>query len=193
VSGVGTGRRSLRLLLLVGGLLLLLVAGAGYATVRTGTPALRATGPTRVTGTEASAVFSIADRRIRQVRYRDRGVLDYRFRLTNAERLPIKVRLAARQQGSRLFRIVGLEGPGGSGAVTLPGHGSRSVHLRLRMGGCESLSARAGSFASSVLLRTERLGIAVGVVRVQLPEEIHTGSPREAFCPNSTADSRSPG
>ena len=26
-----------------------------------------------------------------------------------------------------------------------------------------------------------------------LPEEIHTGSPREAFCPDSTATSRPPG
>ncbi len=40
----------------------------------------------------------------------------------------------------------------------MPANGSREVHLLLRMGGCESLSARAGSFASSVLVRTERLG-----------------------------------
>ena len=27
----------------------------------------------------------------------------------------------------------------------------------------------------------------------ELPEEVHTGSPREAFCPRATADSRPPG
>ena len=75
----------------------------------------------------------------------------------------------------------------------MPAHGSREVHLLLRMGGCESLSARAGSFASSVLVRTERMGISSGSVPVRLPEELHTGSPREAFCPNSTAESRPPG
>ena len=26
-----------------------------------------------------------------------------------------------------------------------------------------------------------------------IPEEVHTGSPREAFCPNATATSRPPG
>jgi len=31
------------------------------------------------------------------------------------------------------------------------------------------------------------------VVLVTLPEEVHTGSPREAFCPEATASSRSPG
>ena len=30
-------------------------------------------------------------------------------------------------------------------------------------------------------------------VSVTLPEELHTGSPREAFCPNSTATSRPAG
>ena len=31
------------------------------------------------------------------------------------------------------------------------------------------------------------MGISSGSVLVRLPEEVHTGSPREAFCPNSTA------
>jgi hypothetical protein len=30
-------------------------------------------------------------------------------------------------------------------------------------------------------------------VTLRLPEELHTGSPREAFCPESTATSRPPG
>ena len=56
------------------------------------------------------------------------------------------------------------------------------------MGGCESLSARAGAFVTEVVVRTDR-----GDTSVPLPEELHTGSPREAFCPNSTATSRPPG
>ena len=96
----------------------------------------------------------------------------------------------ARRPALRLRRA---RGTGGRERFSVPGHGSREVRLLLRMGGCESLSARAGSFASSVLVRTERMGISTGSVRVELPEEIHTGSPREAFCPNSTAKSRPPG
>jgi hypothetical protein len=194
VSGVARGRRRLRLGLAALGVGVVLVAGAGYAAVRTTEPALRAEGPTAVSGTEASATFSVADRRIRQVRYRDRATLDYEFRLTNAEALPVTVTgIDPRQGNSRLFGYVALEGPDGDGPITVPARGSSQVHLLLRMGGCESLSARAGSFASSVLVRTERMGIPSGSVRIRLPEEVHTGSPREAFCPNSTARSRPSG
>ena len=66
--------------------------------------------------------------------------------------------------------------------------------LRLRMESCEHLSARAGSFATEAVLRTTRAGGLVDeAVTVTLPEEVHTGSPREAFCPRSTASSRPPG
>jgi hypothetical protein len=61
------------------------------------------------------------------------------------------------------------------------------------MHGCETLSARAGSFATQVDLNTTRAGFMDDVVHVTLPEQLHTGSPREAFCPNSTASSRPPG
>jgi hypothetical protein len=61
------------------------------------------------------------------------------------------------------------------------------------MGGCETLSARAGSFVTEVALATERMGVVSDDVTVALPEEVHTGSPREAFCPNATATSRPPG
>jgi hypothetical protein len=185
-------RSRLRLLVLGPGLALALVAGAGYA-VRTHSPGLRSEGPTEVAGTRASAVFSIAGREIRQVRYRDRGTLDYTFRLTNPGALPVTVSLAPGQDDSRLFGYRALEGSDGARRITVPGNGSREVHLLLRMGGCESLSARAGSFASAVRVRTERMGLDTGTVRVRLPEEIHTGSPREAFCPSSTAESRPPG
>ena len=188
------GRRDVRLVLLAVALAVVLVAGVGYAAVRTRPPALVAQGPTQVSGTEASAVFAIADRKIRQVRYLDRGTLTYRFRLANTDRLPVTVTgIDPHQRSARLFGYLGLEGPGGRERFSVPGRGSSEVQLLLRMGGCESLSARAGSFASSVLVRTERLGISTGPVRVELPEEIHTGSPREAFCPNSTAQSRPQG
>ena len=109
------------------------------------------------------------------------------------DRLPVTVAgIDPGQRNARLFGYVGLEDRAAA-SIQRPGHGSREVRLLLRMGGCESLSARAGSFASSVLVRTERMGMSTGSVRVGLPEEIHTGSPREAFCPNSTAKSRPPG
>ena len=69
----------LRRLLLLGVLLLLVLAGGGVAIARS-SPALRASGPTSVTGTEASAVFTIADRTVRQVRYADGGTLRYTSR-----------------------------------------------------------------------------------------------------------------
>ena len=68
-----------------------------------------------------------------------------------------------------------------------------AVRVRMRMESCESLSARAGSFATEAALRTTRAGFVDEVVTVTFPEEVHTGSPREAFCPESTAGSRPPG
>ncbi len=190
---MAAGRRRLRLLALGATLVVVLGSVAGYAVLRTPT-ALTSTGPTAVTGTEASAVFEIAGRTIRQVRYHDGGTLEYRFRLRNGELLPVTVvGIDPGQRDARLFAYRSLQDGAGSSRITIPGHGTREVHLVLRMGGCESLSARAGSSADTVLVRTERLGLSAGTVRVSLPEEIHTGSPREAFCPDSTADSRSPG
>ena len=65
--------------------------------------------------------------------------------------------------------------------------------LDLGMSGCETLSARAGSFVTQVVVRTEQAGVFDDDVTIRLPEELHTGSPREAFCPESTATSRPPG
>jgi hypothetical protein len=177
----------LRRFALVGVLLLLVLAGGGVALART-SPSLTASGPTSVSGTEASAVFTIADRTVRQVRYADGGTLRYTFRLRNDERVPVAVRgLSGQQPPSRLFHPTGLTpvqlGPGQSADVT----------LALHMSGCETLSARAGAFVTEVVLRVERGGVLTDDVTVSLPEELHTGSPREAFCPNSTATSRPPG
>ena len=177
----------LRRALLVGALLLLVLAGGGVALARS-TPALSASGPTSVSGTEASGVFAIADRTIRQVRYDDGGTLRYTFRLTNEDGLPVAVRgLASDQPPSRLFE------PTGFTAVHLDPGESADVTLALHMSGCETLSARAGAFVTEVVLRVERGGVLSDDVAVTLPEELHTGSPREAFCPNSTATSRPPG
>ncbi len=188
------GPSHLRRTLLALGVVVVLLVGVGYTAVRTTAPSLATHGPTGVEGTAASATFSLGGREIRQVRYHDDSTLDYTFRLTNAERLPVTVTgIDPRQRNSRLFGYAGLQSADGQSRFTVPAGGSREVHLLLRMGGCESLSARAGSFASSVLVRTERLGISTGSVLVRLPEELHTGSPREAFCPNSTAESRPPG
>ncbi len=100
--------------------------------------------------------------------------------------------LADEQPDPRLFHYAGLTGPDG-GATRLGGGESAELTLTLTMGGCESLSARAGSFVTEVVLRTEQAGVFDDAVTVPLPEELHTGSPREAFCPESTASSRPPG
>ena len=171
-----------------------LLTGLGYAAVSAAPMGLGADGPTAVSGTEASAVFMIGDRTIRQVRYSDGATLVYTFRLLNSQALPMTIRgISPEQAEERLFSYVSLKDDSGRTRFTVPGNGAVEVNLRLKMGGCESLSARAGSFAHRVSLVTGRLGVSAGTATILLPEEIHTGSPREAFCPNSTAKSRPPG
>ena len=171
-----------------------LLVGVGGVAVARSTPALSTSGPISVGGTEATTTFTIADRTVRQIRYADGGTLRYTFQLANDGRLPVTVLgLLEDQPDPRLFAFVGLTGPDGEDRVQIGAGESAEVTLALAMGGCETLSARAGSFVTDVALRTERAGLFADAVTVRLPEEIHTGSPREAFCPESTATSRPPG
>ena len=168
--------------------MVVVVATGGGVAVAGSSPVLRATSPVSVTGTDASGVFTIADRTVRQVRYADQGTLRYTFTLSNDGRLPVSVLgLAPGQTDPRLFDLVALStgtlSPGASGEFT----------LALDMNGCESLSSRSGSFVSEVVVSTGQAGVFDDSVTVALPEEIHTGSPREAFCPESTATSRPQG
>lgn len=173
---------------------LLVVAGGAGVAVANAPVRLEATGPTGVTGTEASAVFTIADRTIRQVRYHDGEVLSYSFRLRNDGSLPVTVTgLSPLGREPRLFRYVAFVDAEGARRFTVPAGGTTRVALRMRMQNCETLSARAGSFASEVALTTTRAGFLDTSVVLALPEEVHTGSPREAFCPRATATSRPPG
>ena len=172
------------------GLLVLAVVAVavGGVAVGRGTPSLRATGPTSVSGTDATAVFGMGERTVRQVRYADRGTLRYTFAVANHGRLDVRLLgLAADQQPSRLFTLTGLT------PVDLPAGGSAAVTLILAMSGCEHLSSRAGSFVTEVAVRTRTAGVFDDVVVLRLPEELHTGSAREAFCPRATATSRPPG
>lgn len=174
--------------------LALLLVGVGGVAVARGVPTLSTSGPTSVTGTEATATFTIGDHTVRQVRYADGGTLRYTFRVTNDGRLPITVTgLAEHQPDPRLFTFGDLTGPNGGDRIRIAPGDDADVTLALVMGGCETLSARAGSFVTQVVLRTEQAGLFDDEVTVQLPEELHTGSPREAFCPESTATSRPPG
>ena len=174
--------------------LLALVAGTIGMTVISYQPRLATHGPTEVVGTEESAVFRIGGRTVRQVRYTDGEKLTYAFALENEGRLPVTVTgLATVGPAPRLFRYLTLTDSEGQDSFTLSGGERTTVQLAMLMQGCETLSARAGSFATEVHLRTEVAGTAQDVVTVSLPEEVHTGSPREAFCPNATAMSRPPG
>lgn len=173
---------------------LLVVAGGAGVAVANAPVRLETSGPTEVTGTEASAVFTVADRTIRQVRYHDKQVLTYSFALHNDSSIPVTVTgLRPLEREPRLFRYVDLVDEEGAERFTVPAGGSTRVALRMRMHSCETLSARAGSFASEVAMATTRAGFLDGSIVVTLPEEVHTGSPREAFCPGATAGSRSPG
>ena len=120
--------------------------------------------------------------------------LVYSFALANDGRLPVTViGLAPLERTPRLFRYVGLTDAAGQKEFTIGGGERTTVEVSLLMHACETLSARAGSFATEVNVRTEQAGVVEDVVTVAFPEEVHTGSPREAFCPNATATSRPPG
>jgi hypothetical protein len=170
-----------------------LLAG-GVMALATTDPHLVAHGPTSVEGTAASSVFRIGDRTVRQVRYADHKTLVYSFALANDGHVPVTVTgLAGLGQSPRLFRYVGISDGEGHETFTIPAGGRRTVEVSMLMHACETLSARAGSFATQVGLRTERAGVVHDDVIVAFPEEVHTGSPREAFCPRATATSRPPG
>lgn len=164
---------------------------AGGVAVAGTDPTLRSDDPTSVSGTDGTAVFDIGVHHVRHVRYQDRGTLHYTFRLHNDGALPVTVTgLAADQPRSRLLEPQRLTGADGEETVTVAADGSAQVTLSLLMSGCETLSARAGSILTEVVVRTERAGIFTDEVTVRLPEELRTGSPREAFCPEATATSR---
>jgi hypothetical protein len=169
----------------------LLVVGVGGVAVAAADPQLRTSEPTSVTGTAGTAVFTIGVHHVRHVRYEDRGTLRYTFRLHNDGVLPVTVTgLAEEQPRSRLLQPRSVGGPGGEDDVVVPARGDAAVTLSLFMSGCETLSARAGSLLTEVVLRTEQAGMIEDEVTVTLPEELRTGSPREAFCPGATATSR---
>jgi hypothetical protein len=171
-------------------LVLTAVAG-GAAVAAAGDPLLRTSEPTSVSGTDGTAVFDVGVHHVRHVRYQDRGTLRYTFRLHNQGALPVTVTgLADEQPSSRLLHPDELTGDDGETTVGLGPNGSAEVTLSLRMNGCETLSARAGSLLTEVVVRTERAGVFGDEVTVRLPEELRTGSPREAFCPGATATSR---
>ena len=180
--------------LFVGLIALMLVAvGAGVAAAGS-QPRLATHGPTAVSGTEATALFRIGGRTVRQVLYADRETLTYSFALSNDGRLPVTITgLAPLEQPPTLFSYREISDAAGNPRFTIPAGERRTVYLTMRMTACERLSARAGSFATEANLRTQRAGMFDSVVHVDFPEEVHTGSPREAYCPRATATSRSPG
>lgn len=170
------------------GVLVVLTAGGATAATAGGKDGLAVGGPVSVQGTEASGVFEIDGRTIRQVRYADGGTLRYSFVLRNQADDDVRVTAdPADQLDTRLLHFEGLTADGGD-EVVVPGDGELRVVVSLAMSGCESLSSRSGSFF-------DRLSVLAGDQRLKLvlPEELHTGSPREAFCPGATATSRPQG
>jgi len=101
--------------------------------------------------------------------------------------------LAPLHPGPKLFRYAAITDGNGRTEFTIPAGARTAVQLSMVMMACETLSARAGSFATEVRLETSRAGVLDDTVTLTLPEEVHTGSPREAFCPRATASSRPPG
>lgn len=182
-----------RTLIVVAVVVLMLTTGGGVAwSARS--PALSAHGPGSVDGTAASAVFQIGDRTVRQIRYADRKTLRYSFDLANDGLLPIRVTgLAPLAQSPTLFTYTRLTDAGGHREFTIKPGSRRTVTLSMLMTSCEKLAARAGSFATEVRVKTASLGGISATAVADLPEQIHTGSPREASCPLATSTSRPAG
>ena len=155
-------------------------------------PVLRAEGPVSVSGTEASGSFTMGTTTVRQVRYDDRGTLRYEFRLTNDGPGTARV-VGVRSVGptATLLRVRDLQAPDG-GEVALAPHSTATVVLDVLMTDCERLSARAASLVTAVDVELTTWWRS-HTVRVELPEQLRTGSAREMFCPRATADSRPPG
>jgi hypothetical protein len=172
----------------------LLVIGAGVA-VAAAPAELTSSGETAITGTDATAVFGLGDRTIRQIRYAEHGTLVYTFDLTNDGSLPLTVEgLGDSVADPRLFDFVSLTDSSGDEEFKVPAGDTVPVELTLTMSGCESLSARAGSIIAEISVTTVGpVGLGSRDTVVPLPEEIRTGSPREAGCANATASSRPPG
>jgi hypothetical protein len=171
-----------------------MLSGGGLVTAAS-SPGLTAQGPVRLDGTEASARFVVGDRTIRQFRYADREELGYTFVLANSAPVPVTVTGVSRS-GPRatLLGIDRLERAGTTATrFEVPAGGEVAVLLVLDMSNCEHVSSRAGSFLSEVTVHTEVAGLLGRGDAVALPEELHTGSPREALCPRATSTSRSPG
>lgn len=179
-------------------LVVLVVAGlvlAGGVAVATGSPRLSTAGPTSVTGTGGTSVFEVGDRVVRAVQYEDRQTLVYTFTLVNHGSFPVTVTgIETPHPDPYLFDYERLVDEDGDTRFTVGGGEERRVSLELLMTACETLSARAGSFATDVVVRTtDAVSLTEATVTLALPEEIRAGSPREARCANATASSRSPG
>jgi len=170
----------------------LLLGGAGFVVSRS--PALISVGAGEVASKQKSAVFAIADRTIRQVRYDDRATLLYTFTLRNDAWYDVQVKgLSAEKVEQTLLKVKGLTDAEGSSSFKLGAGEERSVVLRVVMTDCEHLSARASSLIESVRLRVTGLAGMDHEIALALPEELRTGSAREMFCPFATAKSRPPG
>ncbi|HSV40380.1 MAG TPA: hypothetical protein VLI04_16580 [Nocardioidaceae bacterium] len=182
-----------RLLVAVGALVSALVLGGGGFIV-TRAPNLGAVGDGQVESKQKSAVFTIADRTIRQVRYDDRATMRYTFTLRNDAWYDVKVNgLKAEKVEQTLLKVKGLTDVEGHSSFSLESGEERRVVLAVQMTDCERLSARASSLIESVRLRVTGLAGMDHEIALQLPEELRTGSAREMFCPFATAKSRPPG
>lgn len=175
---------------IVAAALVVVLGVAGGVALAAQSPELSADGPTEL-DTAYTGVFTIGERTIRQFRYEDDDEVDYTFTVTNPGRMPVTlVGLAEEQEPSRLLSPRGLQGADGSTEIRIGAGGREEVTVTIGMDGCESLSARAGSYLTTLRVRAESLGLFDDDVTITLPEELRTGSPREKYCPDATSTSR---
>lgn len=171
------------------------VLSGGVLATAASAPRLSGEGPVSLDGTTASARFEVGSRTIRQIRYADRRELGYTFILANRGPMPLTVvDVGTAGPPATLLDVDRLERAGTAETIfDIPAGDEVAVRLVLDMSDCEGVSSRAGSLLSSVTVRSEVAGVLGESDVVALPEELHTGSPREALCPRATSSSRSPG
>lgn len=190
-----TGRTmSKRLRILVVAVVALLAVAGGATAVARMDPSLSSSGPGKVTGTEASAIFELGGQTYHQVRYADRKLLTYAFTLHNDGRFSTTVTgLEPVEHQATLLRLRSLTDSSGKKRFEIGAGDEVDVVLNIWMTDCERLSARAASQIEEIGVRTEGFGGIDHVVTVELPEQLRTGSAREMFCPRANASTRPPG
>jgi len=178
----------------VGVLAVVAAAVLGWLVAGRSTP-LEARGGFTLAGAGIQPPLPFAGAVLRPLRYADRQEVQYTLDLHNGGPTGVTVTgVAGPPDGTRvLLRPVAVLADGSDAAPFRIGRGdTRQRVVRMQYVDCEVISSRSSTVIDSVTVRFRVLGVP----RKQtfpLPERLRIGSPRDAGCPRSRAETRPPG